>query len=187
MTLLASEQTAAAEEATIESQQQTPISPDEPNSTATIETLATQSAAVQATNQAIQNEQQRLVATLTAIAEPIQTFACSSEDYIPEPGGGTPPIDRQVCISEGRIAWISSDPAYFEIPGTYSESIGEGFTFALFGPVKFTISGVPQQNVRLDVRLDESLVGNYDGKSHNLIYQNGKVCAHTEFTGSFCP
>lgn len=112
---------------------------------------------------------------------------CLSEEYIPAPGGVSPPVNSVICIPSGYIAWISSDPAYFEIPEIYSNTFTVGYAFVLFGPVKFSVSGVESSNIRLDLRTDISLLGNYDGKSINMVFQDGLVCDHAVYTGTKCP
>lgn len=115
------------------------------------------------------------------------TSTCLSTEYIPPIDGIHPPIGSAICIPSGTIAWISSDPAQINISDIYNKKFTVGFTFILFGPVRFTISDVNSIHVRLDSRTDDSLVGNFDGKSINLVYRNGKVCDYVTYNGSTCP
>ena len=148
--------------------------------------LAIQATAIASTRTYIDERMHQIDATQTAVAESQPVFACTAEDYVPPFNASSAPIGSEICIPRGAVAWISSDPAAISIPGLYEEVYGQGFTFALFGPVKFTISGVASDKIRLDVRSEAGLVGNYDGKSLNLVYRDGKICEHSNFDGSSC-
>jgi hypothetical protein len=121
------------------------------------------------------------------VSEPTDISDCLPTDFIPAAGGSHPPIDTVICIPTGAVAWISSDAATISILESYNKPFYTGFTFTLFGPVKFMISGVESDKVRLDVRGDASLLGTFDGKLTNLVYINNKVCDYSDFTGSACP
>lgn len=116
-------------------------------------------------------------------------FGCESDDIVPELGGSNPPIGTTICIPSWAFGWISTDKANFEIPDVYFNEFPVGFTISLFGPVRFVLSEVESENVRLDVRdlADTSLLGNSDNKSINLVYKDGKVCSFSDYTGFECP
>ncbi len=145
--------------------------------------LARANISAQATQQALEVQRQRIEATQTAVVA-----GCLSTDYTPPLTGVHPPIDTQICVPPGNIAWISSDPAQISIPSiNYNKTFNVGFTFMLFGPVKFRVSGVQSRYIWMDTRVNTSLMGNFDGKSLNLIYQNGRVCDFAQYTGTACP
>lgn len=186
--LVSERATSDAQKAIVENQLLTPVPANNPEVALTATALALQAIQISATSQAIVEKQQQIEATQTAILISMSDFECSENDYVPNLGAIKPPTDTEICIPDGTVGWISSDPARFTIPGVYNEPPTTGFTFALFGPAKFTISGIQNNNnVRLDLRADSSLVGNYDGKLLNLIYKDGQVCEHEAFTGSRCP
>lgn len=181
--LLALQVTVAAEQSSIEEQLRTPRPTDEANFAPTATALAIQSSQIEATRQAIEIKQRQIEATQTAVVA-----ECLPTDYIPPLTGVHPPVDTQICIPTGNIAWISGDPAQFSIPSiNYNKTFNAGFTFMLFGPVKFKMSGVQSRVVWMDTRENTSLMGNLDGKTLNLIYQNGKVCDFALYTGTACP
>jgi hypothetical protein len=126
--------------------------------------------------------------TQTATEQPQVVADCLPTDYIPSMTGYHPPIDTLICIPSGVITWISSDAAQFSIPSIgYNKTFSVGYTFVLFGPVKFTISSVQSKFVWMDSRTDTSLVNNLGEKTLNLIYQDGKVCDLALYTGAACP
>lgn len=170
----------------ISAQQLIPAPADGTDYSPTATALAIQSTAIASTRTYIDEQKQQIDATQTAVVESRPTFTCTTEDYVPPPNASIVPIGSEICIPRGAIAWISSDPAAISIPGVYEEIYGQGFTFALFGPVKFTVSDVDPSKIRLDMRSETSLVGNYDGKSLNLVYHDGKVCEHANFDSSSC-
>lgn len=181
--LLALQATVAAEKSSIEEQLRTTPPTGGVGFGPTATALAIQSSQIEATRQAIEIKQRQIEATQTAVVA-----ECLSTDYTPPLTGVHPPIGTQVCIPSGDIAWISSDPAQFSIPSiNYNKTFNVGFTFMLFGPVKFKVSGVQSKSVWMDTRENTSLMGNFDGKTLNLIYQNGKVCDFALYTGTACP
>ncbi|GAB4578824.1 MAG: hypothetical protein Fur0022_15610 [Anaerolineales bacterium] len=188
--LISEQGTLEAKQANIEDQLDTPLPPDNVDSAVTATALAFEASQIEATQQAIVAQQKQLEMTQTAVAQTqIPSFECSPDDYTPSFGGGNPPIGKSICIPAGTIGWISSDAAHINIPGIYDNTLGSGFTFVIFGPAKFTVTLVNAQNIRLDVRVstDTSLVGNFDGKTINLVYQDGKVCEYSAYTGLACP
>jgi hypothetical protein len=113
---------------------------------------------------------------------------CLSTDYIPEITGFHPPIDTLICVPSGVFVYISSDPARISIPSiNYDNSFTTGYTFKFFGPVKFIISGVSTKYIWMEARYDTNLLTKLDEKALNLVYQNGKVCDLSLYTGSACP
>jgi hypothetical protein len=113
---------------------------------------------------------------------------CLSTDYIPEITGFHPPIDTLICIPSGIFVYISSDPARISIPSiNYDNTFTAGYTFKFFGPVKFIISGVSTKYIWMEARYDTNLLTKLDEKALNLVYQNGKVCDLSLYTGSACP
>jgi len=128
-----------------------------------------------------------VTATISTANQQTEEPECSTTDFIVPLGGINPPVGSVICVPSGVISWISSDPARFTIPEIYEAKLTEGFTFTLFGPVKFVLSDVVGANARLDSRTNTSLLGNFDNKPRNLVYINGKVCEYVEYTGSGCP
>jgi len=113
---------------------------------------------------------------------------CFSTEYVAPITGVHPPIDTVICVPSGAYTWISSDPAQFSIPSiSYNQTFNVGYTFFLFGPVKFTVSGVQSKYIWMDTRNDVSMFGHLDEKSLNLIYQDSKVCDLALYAGTACP
>lgn len=113
---------------------------------------------------------------------------CLSTEYVTPITGAHPPIDTIICVPSGAYTWISSDPAQFNIPSiNYNQTFNVGYTFFLFGPVKFTVSSVQSKYIWIDTRNNVSMFGQLDEKALNLIYQDGKVCDLTSYAGTACP
>lgn len=121
-------------------------------------------------------------------SEPTRTREgeCKPDEHIVSDGQSDPLIGSEMCVPSGSVAWISSDPALVVIPGVYERSHPMGFTFSLFGPVRFTIYGVDSDDVHLVRSSESNLVGNTDGKSLNLVYIDGKVCAIEDYQNYSC-
>lgn len=140
-----------------------------------------------------------LTATIPPVVNPTETQSiiieqtsipadCLSAEFVAPIGGDHPPIDTLICVPSGSYVWISSDPAQFSISSIgYNQTFNVGYTFFLFGPVKFTVSGVQSKYIWMDTRKDVSLFGHLDEKSLNLIYQDGKVCDLALYAGTACP
>jgi hypothetical protein len=138
-------------------------------------------------------------ATIPPIVNPTETQSvvieqtsipadCLSTEFVAPIMGDHPPIDTVICVPSGSYTWISSDPAQFSISSIgYNQTFNVGYTFFLFGPVKFTVSGVQSKYIWMDTRNDVSLFGHLDEKSLNLIYQDGKVCDLALYAGTACP
>lgn len=127
--------------------------------------------------------------TPNIIVEQTQTPSdCLPTEYVTPVTGVHPPIDTVICVPSGFMTWISSDPAQFSISSiNYNMTFSTGYTFFLFGPVKFTVSSVQENNIWMDTRPNTSLFGNLDEKLLNLVYQDGKVCDYALYAGVSCP